>query len=558
MKEYLKLQVKNCQNCYKCIRYCPVKSINFSDDKAQIIPQECVLCGQCYVTCPQHAKEILPEVWKVKDLMRGEGPLIASVAPSYIANYPGVNMTSFEKALRRLGFSAAQETALGATVVKRKYDEMARSGRQDVVISSCCHSVNLLIEKHFPQALPSLAKILSPMLAHGKMIKKEQPGSRVVFIGPCIAKKEEIDSHPGLVDAVLTFEELDAWMAGEGIVFEEMEDDREKGKARLFPVPGGILRTMECDSEDTTYLVIDGQDNCISALRDVVSGDLRNCFIEMSMCAGSCVGGPVMKESRRTPVRNYKEVDRFAGKNDFTTTPLTARELSKNVHPRKVRSQRPEEEDIRQILRSIGKTRPEHELNCGSCGYDSCRSKARAVFTGKADLTMCLPYLKGKAESLSDKVLMNTPNAIIVLGEDLVIQQMNEAARSLLRLSHVADAIGQPIDTLLPSKPYLDAMLGNEPSKETTRYLEGVDAYVQEYILYDAKYHIIIVLFRDITAEHNERLKKQEVSKHTLEVTEAVIEKQMRIVHEIASLLGETTAETKIALKSLQESLRNE
>ena len=217
MSNCLTLKKSNCKNCYKCIRHCPVKAIRFSGNQAHIIGNECILCGQCFVVCPQNAKEIVDETEKVKVLLQGSEPVIVSLAPSFIANYDGVGIESMRAALKKLGFFDVEETALGATMVKKEYERMIREDVRDIIISSCCHSVNLLIQKYFPFALQYLADVMSPMQAHCQDIKKRYPGAKTVFIGPCVAKKDEAEYYENIVDAVLTFEELTSWLAAENI-----------------------------------------------------------------------------------------------------------------------------------------------------------------------------------------------------------------------------------------------------------------------------------------------------------------------------------------------------
>ena len=208
----LTLKKSNCKNCYKCIRHCPVKAIRFSANQAHIIGNECILCGQCFVVCPQNAKEIKSETEKVKVLLQGVEPVIVSLAPSFIANYDGVGITQMENALKKLGFHSVEETAIGATMIKPEYERMIREDERDIIITSCCHSINLLIQKYFPSCLEYLADVMSPMQAHCIDIKKRYPGAKTVFIGPCVAKKDEAEYYEGIVDAVLTFEELTSWL----------------------------------------------------------------------------------------------------------------------------------------------------------------------------------------------------------------------------------------------------------------------------------------------------------------------------------------------------------
>ena len=226
--ECLTLKKSNCKNCYKCIRHCPVKSIRFTGNQAYIIGDECIMCGQCFVVCPQNAKQITDETEKVKVFLQSGVPVVVSLAPSFVANFDGVGIESMREALKQLGFYDVEETAIGATIVKREYDRICNEEGRDIIITSCCHSVNLLIQKHFPKLIPYLADVLSPMQAHCKEIKKRIPNAKTVFIGPCVAKKDEAQRYEGLVDAVLTFDELSAWLKSKNIV-PEKKLDHESG-----------------------------------------------------------------------------------------------------------------------------------------------------------------------------------------------------------------------------------------------------------------------------------------------------------------------------------------
>lgn len=317
MPNCLTLKKSNCKNCYKCIRHCPVKSIRFSGNQAHIIENECILCGHCFVVCPQGAKEIVDETEKVKVFFNSGDPVIVSLAPSFIANYDGIGINAMKKALKKLGFYDVEETAIGATIVKTEYENMLKSNEHDIIISSCCHSVNLLIQKYFPSELPYLADIMSPMQAHCMDIKKRYPNAKTVFIGPCVAKKDEAEHYEGIVDAVLTFEELTNWLKSENITIEQETDSSNESRARFFPTTGGILKTMEPDIGEYNYMAIDGVENCIAALKDIESGKIHKCFIEMSSCVGSCIGGPVMEKYHRSPIKDYMAVANYAGKKDF-------------------------------------------------------------------------------------------------------------------------------------------------------------------------------------------------------------------------------------------------
>ncbi len=559
MTQYLKLKKSNCKNCYKCIRHCPVKSIRFFENQAFIVEDECILCGQCFVVCPQNAKEIKNDVETAKSLIAGGSPVYASIAPSFVANYEGLTISSLRNALKSLGFADAEETAEGATVVKQKYDEMCEKGEQQLIISSCCHSVNLLIQKHFPEALPYLAKVVSPMQAHSLEIKKRHPDAKTVFIGPCISKKEEAEDYPGIVDCVLTFEELSEWMNTAGVKFEPCDDDeKEGGKARLFPTGGGILRSMNCNNPDYTYLHADGVENCVNALKEIVEGKMGKCFIEMSACYGSCVSGPVIERNRHACVFNTIVVDRYAKKEDFDALQLDDDSMKKDIKFIGVKRLMPGSKAIEEILHKMGKRSPADELNCGSCGYNTCREKAVAVYNGKADLSMCLPFLKEKAESFSDTIIKNTPNAIIVLNESLEVQQINKAALKLMNIPNASDVLGEQVVRILDPLPFFDVIESGVNVHDKRIFLAEYNKYVEQTLIYDPGYHIIMSIMRDVTDEEKAKKAKEELSQSTIEITDKVIEKQMTAVQEIASLLGETTAETKIALTKLKESLNGQ
>ena len=559
MSDCLTLKKSNCKNCYKCIRHCPVKAIRFSGNQAHIIGNECILCGQCFVVCPQNAKEIVDETEKVKVLLQSGDPVIVSLAPSFIANYNCVGIEIMRKALKQLGFYDVEETAIGATIVKNEYERMLREEERDIVISSCCHSINLLIQKYYPEALEYLADVVSPMQAHCKDIKSRYPNAKTVFIGPCVAKKDEASHYEGIVDAVLTFEELTKWLDSENIVLDVGMENEECSRARFFPTTGGVLKTMAQDMPGYTYFALDGVGNCIDAIKDILAGNIHKCFIEMSACVGSCIGGPVMEKYNRTEtVRDYITVANYAGKKDFEVTQPKSIELKKHFDLIEKYSQMPSDMEIMNILRQMGKFKPSQELNCGSCGYNTCREKAIAISQGKAEISMCLPYLKDKAESFSDIIVNNTPNGLIVLNEQLEVQQINKAARNIMNIRSANDILGDQVVRILDPKVFMDVLRTGRNVCDERVYLAEYKRFVDQSVIYDKESRVIVAIMRDVTDEQNEREKKENISRQTIEVADKVVDKQMRIVQEIASLLGETAAETKIALAKLKESIQDE
>ena len=558
MSDYLTLKKSNCKNCYKCIRYCPVKSIRFSGNQAHIIGNECILCGQCFVVCPQNAKQIKDDTEKVKVMLQSGAHVYVSLAPSFAANYEGVGIESMKEALKKLGFYDVEETAVGATIVKKEYERILKEDKPELLISSCCHSINLLIQKYFPKVLPYLADVLSPMQAHCRDIKTRDPQAKTVFIGPCVAKMDEAEFYSGITDAVLTFEELSAWLAAQNIELKPEREKNDKTRARYFPTTGGILKTMDCNEDDYTYLAIDGVENCIAALREIEAGGIKHAFIEMSACIGSCVGGPVMEKRHRSPIKDYAAIASYAGSKDFDVDMPDSVEIKKTFGVIEKKLAMPSESEISSILRQMGKFKASDELNCGSCGYDTCREKAIAIYQGKSEVSMCLPFLKDKAESFSDNIVKNTPNGLFVLNENLEVQQINESARKIMNIRSESDVLGEQVIRIMDPKSFIDVLSTGKDLRDYRTYLAEYKKYVKYTIIHDKEYHLLICIMRDETEEQTARLRKESIDLQTVEIADKVVDKQMRIVQEIASLLGETAAETKIALTKLKESISDE
>ena len=558
MSNCLKLKKSNCKSCFRCVRKCPIKAIRFSGNQAHIIGNECILCGNCVVQCPQNAKEIADGIEKTRVLIQSGDPVVVSLAPSFIANYNGVGIESMRRALKKLGFFDAEETAIGATFVKNEYERMIKEEERDVIISSCCHSINLLIQKRFPECLGYLANVMSPMQAHCSDIKKRIPNAKTVFIGPCVAKKDEAEYYEGIVDAVLTFEELDKMLNEERVQLELDVDSNENSRTRFFPTTGGILKTMAQDAPEYTYVAIDGVENCMKALGDIASGKIHKCFIEMSACVGSCINGPAMSKEKKAVISDYLAVASYAGEKDFDVLHPDSAELRKNFSAIEHKLSAPSEFEIMTVLRQMGKFKPSDELNCGTCGYNSCRDKAIAVIQGKAEVSMCLPFLRDKAESFSDTIVENTPNGLIVLNDNLEVQQINNAARKIMNIRATSDVLGEPVVRILDPSVFLQVRNSGRTVRNQRTYLAEYKKYVEQTVVYDSDSRMLIGIMRDITDEEAEKEKSARINKQAVEVADTVVEKQMRIVQEIASLLGETAAETKIALTKLKESIGDE
>lgn len=553
----LRLKKANCKNCYKCIRNCPVKAITVRDYQAQIIDQDCVLCGKCILSCPQNAKQVRNDLPVVKNLIREGKKVIASVAPSFVANYEISGFEVFRNCLKKLGFSDAYETSEGAFVVKSKYEKLIEEKWSDTIISSCCSTVVKLIQKHYPDMIKNLAPVLSPMQVHAKIIKQRHPDAVAVFIGPCISKKDECQSYPGMADHVLTFEELNEWLDEKGIeLSNDVTADETKYISRFFPVSGGIIKTMNTDT-NYRYVSVDDMENCINALKEIEEGKLKDCFVEMSACKGSCINGPLNGKHMASVLSAQLKIADFAmdRKNPADYNIQPGFDLAKQIKNEHIIFQTPDEAQITAILKKIGKNSYADELNCGACGYPTCREKAIAVYFGKAEISMCLPYMKERAESFSNKIINATPNAIVTVDSNLNIQQINNSACAIFGIKDPQDVKNAPISRIMDEFDFVNAFATEEHTAKHKTYLAEYGKYLEQIFVHDKSNNIVICIMKDITRYELKHEKINKAKNNAVNITDKIIEKQMRIVHEIASLLGETTAETKIALTELKSTI---
>jgi len=425
MVQVIQLSEVNCRDCYKCIRNCLLKAIRYSNGHAEIIEDECIQCGECLVTCPRHGKMKYSDLTRVRQHIRAGGQLVASVAPSFIADFDVGSIEDMRATLQQLGFADAQETAIGAEIVSREYEKIMASGETDVLISSSCPSINLLIQKYYPEMLKYLAPVESPMEVHCSMLREQYPDAMIVFIGPCYAKQAEA-IETGCCDAVLMFDEVKSWLyeMGMSTINTGMSAIRAGMRARRYPRQDGIVRSMTRQS-GWNRVSVDGVGDCIAALDEMREGGMSKVFIEMMACEGSCVNGPVIRSNRyENRIRGTVAVNSYAGENDFGVT--IGRSIRKDIVPTPVARVMPTEQEIEHVLSRLGKSSAEQALNCGCCGYPTCREMAAAICQGKAQMDMCLPYLHEKAERHSREVVDNTLQAA-----DQVIEKQMRVAQNI-------------------------------------------------------------------------------------------------------------------------------
>ncbi|MBS6642000.1 MAG: 4Fe-4S binding protein [Clostridiaceae bacterium] len=560
-----------CKHCYKCVRNCEVKAIMIKDERAEIMEDKCILCGHCLQICPQSAKTLTSDLDIVKGYIRQGIPTVVSIAPSYMGLLKYKTLGQVNSALRKLGFLDVRETSEGAIIVTQEYARLLEEGRMENIITTCCPSANDLIEIYYPQLIPYLAPVVSPMIAHGKLLKKEfGQETKVVFLGPCIAKKKEARDprHDSYVDAVLNFTEIERWLREEEIVIEDCEDipfaNVDPKVNRLYPVTNGVVNsvlTTERKTDGYRKFYVHGSKNCIDLCASMSRGEIKGCFIEMNMCSGGCIKGPAV---------NDESISRFKVKLDMEETvakePVDAKQetdMTEGLRFGKIfldhspKDPMPTEAQILEILRKTGKNKPEDELNCGACGYPTCREKAIAVFQKKAELNMCIPFMHEKAESLSNLVMDTSPNIVLIVDKDMRIMEYSAVGEKYFGKTR-AEALDMYLYEFIDPVDF-------QWVYDTHQNIHGKKVTYTEYslstlqnIVYVDKEDVVLATFIDITKEEEQAQQEYERKLETIDLAQKVIHKQMMVAQEIAGLLGETTADTKTTLTQLCRSLLEE
>lgn len=557
-----------CRHCYKCVRNCEVKAIMVKDGRAEIMPENCILCGRCLQICPQSAKTLVSDLSLVKGMVEAGEKVVISIAPSYMGLLKYHTIGQVRCALMRLGFADVRETAEGAALVTAEYAKLLSEGTMENIISTCCPSVNALIEKYYPQLIPYLAPVVSPMIAHGRMIKQQMGAdTKVVFLGPCIAKKQEAldPRHADCIDVVLNFNDINRWLNEEDIVIEDCEDtpfERMDPRVnRLYPVTSGVINSVvatQSGQDNYRKFYVHGESNCIDLCQSMVRGEITGCFIEMNMCSGGCIKGPTV---------NDRSISRFKVKLDMeerishdpvpeeeTAPVLEAVSLNKVFFDRTPHDPVPSEEEIRQILAKTGKMRPDDELNCGACGYPTCREKAIAVYQKKAELDMCIPFMYEKSKSFANLVMETSPNVVMIVDQDMKLLEYSAVGEKYFGKTR-AEALQMYLYEFIDPADFQWVF-------DTHQNIHGKKVHYPEFkldtlqnIVYIPEQNVVLATFIDITKEEEQARLEYERKLDTIDLAQKVIHKQMMVAQEIAGLLGETTAETKTTLTKLCRSL---
>ncbi len=399
---------EKCRQCYACVRNCPVKAIKIENGLAEVIESRCIECGNCLKVCALNAKKVMDNREDVKKLLQGSDPVSLILAPSFAASFNLSNPLQMVAAIKALGFYDVWPASLGAQLLIPAYQELLN--RDKLVISSPCPAVVNMVEKHFSSLLPFLAPLVSPMVATATYVRSIAPGRKMVFAGPCIAKKGEAQLYNDLIQYALTFTELQALLDEHSVDIEACPPESLAGPlpyyGRLIPFSGGLSKMVKVGQDllETEYMVVDGQTDCYQMLHAIENGQLAGKFMDMLMCRG-CIDGPARVGNehfynRKKAVVNYINstplLERYQGRSAISH--ISGIALRRKYVNRQINRPQPEESEIQRILASTGKVSESDLTNCGACGYSSCREKAVAVYEGIAEIEMCLPYLVDKKQ----------------------------------------------------------------------------------------------------------------------------------------------------------------
>ena len=552
---------RECHDCLKCIRECPVKAIRVQDTYTRIVPEVCILCGNCVQVCPSNAKQVRDDLPLAQTLLTSGRKVVVSLAPSFVAQYPGVRPAQLIHALKKLGFHAVSETALGAQQVSASVYATIQSESKQIRISSACPVIVDFISKYHPQCQPYLSSVLSPLLTHCKMLRAHY-GNEIatVFIGPCIAKKKEAEAHPELLDVVLTFEDLDRWLSAEKIVLTKIVETPEDSFApegaqegALYPIEGGMAPGLigGNDLNHPEFMSFSGLTNVEKVLRDIRTWKPEhNLFFELTACAGSCVNGPKAAPKTSVARRRY-DVVQYAKPADELPRPVTVA-IDQCYAAAPVKRVEYSALQTTEALRTVGKYSVEDELDCGGCGYDSCREFIHALIGGNAERMMCATYTRKLAQKKAYALLQRMPSAVVIVDENLKIIECNSSFVKLFCNGdeQPGDFEGSALGGVIPFSNLFRRVLdsGEDIVGHDIRYLRSI---LNTSIFTIEPNAVTGGIFQDITAPTFQ--KEQIIGR-----AQAVIEKNLKTVQQIAYLLGENAADSEIILNSIVRSFSPE
>lgn len=546
-----------CHDCYKCIRECPVKAIKIENGHASVIPEKCIACGACVKACPAGAKRVRNDIDKAKNLILSGKDVYVSLAPSWRASFEN----SAEKMialLKQLGFKDVSETALGAQEVSIETAKMLNKAEKGLFISSACPVIVDYIRFYMPKYTQYITQIGSPLMTHSKMLKETYGNDiAIVFIGPCIGKKNEV-TYSGLFDVALTFEELRMWFNDAIIDISKVAKDsryqfvpESAYEGTLYPIDGGMNQTIKKSgvNDNVQLLEVCGLNSLQRALKNLDVEKLdKTIFIEALACDGGCVGGPCIS-SEKSGITMVSDILTKEKKRD--EIPKVPKVIVKyNIEPKKVVKSEHSMEEILQALKKIGKHTVDDELNCGGCGYATCRDLAKALLDGDAETSMCVSYMRKIAVRKAAAMIRCMPAAVVMVDNNMNILEANDSFMKMFTgdMYEIFKArpdgmTGAAIDRIVDFSDIFKTILktGKDLHKErfpVKNRLYDISAFTIE------EHEIVGAVITDVTQTETNR---EKISQKAHEV----ISKNISIVQEIACLLGEHMVETETLLSSI-------
>lgn len=545
-----------CQDCYKCVRHCHCKAIRIVNARAAVIPELCVSCGECVKVCPAEAKKIRSDLSRAQYLLHSGAKVYASIAPSYVGYFKNIPIGRIAAALKRLGFAGASETAIGAQFVSAQTAELLKQAGPGVYLSTACPASVDFIRKYYPAWTDNFLPVTSPVMAHCKYLKQVYGDDiKVIFVGPCAAKKNEADRNPDDLSLAITFTALESWLKSEGISLDKMNEEPlvpvQAEEGRVYSIEGGMNETLRSPEVDARLLAVSGLPNIARLIEKVDLATLKESgskiFVEMLACDGGCVNGPVMRrESSRIDILLETAAHAPHHSSVGREVPVNIQQL---IYPDRHSEPQPDEAAILQALHRIGKYSAEDELNCGGCGYNSCREFAKAMLDGKAETSMCLSYLRKISQKTSNALIRYIPVAVVLAGQDLQVIECNRhfaelcGEDTLLAFDACGNLNGAYLDSMIDFTDLFESVLANGGEIEKFNQVSG------ERILNISVFTInegqtVGAVIQDVT--QNE-LKREQIAERAKEV----IRKNVMTVQKIARYLGEHMADTEILLKEV-------
>ncbi len=551
---------RECQDCYKCLRNCPVKAIKVENGCATVISELCVLCGRCVSVCPTQAKRVRDDLSRARHLLSLRKRVLVSLAPSYTSELTGGTPGQLIHALKQLGFWGVSETALGAQQVSAHVAALLAEKPTRPLLSTACPTAVGLLQKYFPEQAELLTPLPSPVLAHAALLRKVLGEDvAVVFVGPCIAKKSEADRHPELLDVVLTFSELRRWFEQAGIDWTHAPEGPEDhfvperaAEGALYPVDGGMIAGIRAGVgvHDAAFMAFSGVENIERGLRGIETlRPDRGLFVELLACEGGCVSGPEAHSELGTACKRYQVLSAASYPADQVPR-QAALELRTALTPGPALPLVHAEAEVRAALRSVGKESREDERNCAGCGYETCRAFAHALLEKKAEKAMCVTYMRQMALKKANALLRTMPSAVVIADQDLALVECNEPFVRMFApdLPEITPQRleGLNLKHLVPFAHLFQSVLKTGEDILDTEVRHGA-AILHGSLFTVEKGRTVGGVFQDVTRPH---VQKEQIVRKASEV----IQKNLATVQQIAYLLGENAAESEITLQSIIES----